>query len=149
MKKKIKWILGCILGAILIFCLVVFIYFRFFFTLDLFEEGPTKKVNLSGWEKLERGMTKAQVAALLGDSVSTFGPGQGTIGGTKISVAETWQYNWKVGISIWGEVHPKSYIVQFGPDGRLASWREPLEENIKPEQSVPGYPPQGVGSPDP
>ena len=145
MKKKTKWIVGGIIGTILAVLLVGFIYFYYFFTINLFEEGPTKDVNLSGWEKLERGMTKAQVTHLLGASASKFGLG---LVSNECSEAETWQYNWKIGLSIWGEVHPKSYIVRFGSDGRLASWREPLE-NIEPEQRVPGHPPQSVGSPDP
>ncbi|GAG95824.1 unnamed protein product, partial [marine sediment metagenome] len=43
------------------------------------------------------------------------------------AVLEIWEYNWTVGISWWGEVHPKSYIVRFESDDTLASWREPLK----------------------
>ena len=147
MKKKTKWILGGITSAIVLVCLAGFIYFQFFFTLDLFEEGPTKEVNLNGWEELERGMSKAEVSSLLGESVSKFGPG--TIGTNDYTVPETWEYSWTIGFSLFGGEHPKAYIVRFGEDGTLASWREPIDEGKNPEQNIGQVSSDGAPSDEP
>ena len=61
MKNKAEWIIGGIFSLIIVVCLVAFIYFHFLSPLDLFKKGPIKKVNLAGWEKLETGMTKADL----------------------------------------------------------------------------------------
>jgi hypothetical protein len=131
MKKKTKWILGSIFSAVVLICLAGFIYFQFFFTLDLdlFEEGPTKQVNLEGWAKLKEGMTREQVIDLLGDSSTKWGPGTFTIGDDEYATSERWEYNWTIGFSLFGGVHPKAYVVYFDENGHLASWREPLETN--------------------
>jgi hypothetical protein len=129
MKRKLKWLLFALVALIVVAALGGFIYFKYFFTLDLFKEGPTTEVNLAGWQKLEKGMTKPQVVNLLGDSSVKYGPGTYTLGGATNTTPETWEYNWTVGFSWLGEVHPKAYVVYFGDDGKLALWREPLETN--------------------
>jgi len=44
-------------------------------------------------------------------------------------MSETWEYNWKSGgLLPFRNDHPKAYIVRFGPDGKLAMWREPVEK---------------------
>jgi hypothetical protein len=134
MNKKAKWILGGIAFLAVLVFLSGFIYFNFFYHFDLFKKGLIKKVNLAGWEKLEKGMTKARVVELLGKSDCGFGPDSGSIGDKKFIVPETWEYNWSVGLSLLGEVHPKAYIVRFDSEGKLTSWREPIEKESKPEQ---------------
>ena len=82
-------------------------------------------------------MSKEKVAELLGEADCRFGPGTRSIDdGPKFTTPETWEYNWTVGLSIFGETHPKSYIVQFDSDSKLSYWREPKEEENKknPEQ---------------
>ncbi|MCK5114140.1 MAG: hypothetical protein KAR11_05185 [Phycisphaerae bacterium] len=137
MKKRTKWILGTGASIVVLFCVAGFIYYQFFFTLDidlgdmhLFEEGPTEKVNLNGWEKLEKGMTKKEVSDLLGEPGSSFGIGGKTIDGNE-PMSETWEYNWTVGLSLFGNAHPRAYVVRFGPDGKLALWREPIDKENK------------------
>ncbi|MBI2438194.1 MAG: outer membrane protein assembly factor BamE [Lentisphaerae bacterium] len=129
MKKKTKWILGSMAGIVLFACLAGFIYFKYFFAIHLFEEGPTTKVTLSGWSKLEKGMTREQVISLLGDSSVKWGPGSFSIGGDEYKTNERWEYNWTIGFSLFGQVHPKAYVVYFDDEDRLASWQEPEETN--------------------
>jgi hypothetical protein len=129
MKRKWKRIL-IVFGTLVLIVLVGgFIYLKYFFTLHLFEDGPTKNANLSGWTKLEEGMTKDQVISLLGDSWAKSGPGSFTLGGTTNTTPERWEYNWKIGLGLFGQVHPKAYVVYFDQDGKLSSWREPIETN--------------------
>jgi hypothetical protein len=111
-------------------CLVVFgggaaVYYRYFFLRDMFREGPTKKVNLAGWQKLEVGMTKQQVISLLGNAASKNGPGTMTMNGETTYDPEFWEYNWTAGLTLFPHPHPKSYHVSFGKEGKLASWGEP------------------------
>ena len=131
MKKKLKWIVIGLLAVVLVATLGGFIYFKYFFTIPipLFEAGPTKEVNLAGWTKLEKGMTRQQVANLLGEASWKSGPGTIALDGAKATMPETWQYNWTAGLSFFGEVHPKAYVVWFGNTGKLVSWREPVETN--------------------
>jgi len=138
MKKRTKWILGTSASLVVLLCVAGFIYFQFFFTIDmsgdwhLFEEGPVNKVNLAGWKKLEKGMSKEEVANLLGEYGSSFNMEGTSISGKKFTMSEIWEYNWSIGLPLFGEAHLKAYIVRFGPDGKLASWREPVErENDK------------------
>ena len=127
MKKRTKWILGTIASLPVLLCIAGFIYFQFFFTIDLdmkglFDDKPIAKVNLLGWEKLEKGMTKEEVANLLGKSAHQF-----TRGSEDNNASETWEYNWSIGLPIFREFHPKAYIVRFDSDGKLVFWREPVE----------------------
>lgn len=91
----------------------------------MFREGPTTKVNLAGWHKLEVGMTKQQVTSLLGNAASKSGPGTTTMSGKTTYNHEFWEYNWTSGITIFPHPHPKSYHVYFDRHGKLASWGEP------------------------
>jgi outer membrane protein assembly factor BamE (lipoprotein component of BamABCDE complex) len=115
---------------LVLLCLIVLgggtvVYVRYFFLQDMFREGPTKKVNLAGWQKLEVGMTKQQVISLLGDAASKRGPETTTMSDRVTYDPEYWEYNWTSGIPILAHPHPKSYSVYFDKEGRLAGWREP------------------------
>jgi len=134
MKKKTKWILGGVALLVVFVSLAGLIYVRFFFEFN-FGEGPAKRVNLAGWAKLEKGMTRKQVIHLLGDSHNKAGASTFTIGDDEFETSERWEYNWTVGIPLFGEVHPKAYVVYFDVDGKLATWREPIEEGNDPKQS--------------
>ncbi len=92
---------------------------------NIFDERPTKRVNLAGWRKLKVGMTKQQVISLLGDAASKTPPGSMTMDKEVISLPELWEYNWQSGLNLFGNPHPKSYAVRFDKDGRLSSWYEP------------------------
>lgn len=129
MKKIVKRTLLGLLVLIMVGSLGAFIYGRYFFTLDLFKEGPTTKVNRAGWSKLEKGMTKEQVTSLLGPRPAGFGPGTSTLAGRTYIISETWEYNWKSGVSLFGETDPRSYTVCFDEEGKLASWRAPSGKN--------------------
>jgi outer membrane protein assembly factor BamE (lipoprotein component of BamABCDE complex) len=108
--------------------------------LDLsFEPGPIKKVDLAGWQQLEIGMTESQVEEVLGKPDSKLGRSTFTLGGEETTTPQTWEYDWTIGLSLVGNTHPKSYLVRFDSDGKLASWREPIDQQdpqSNPEQDA-------------
>ena len=56
---------------------------------------------------------------------------------------------WEQGLEISCELQAESGPLAIGADGRLLFPEETLQDNDDFEQAGPGYPPQGVGSPDP
>jgi len=129
MKTKTKRISIALIVLLVLAMLGGFVYFEYFFTLHLFDDGPTNKVNVAGWSKLEEGMSQQQVIEILGEARTKHGPGTSTFGDITNAIPETWEYNWRVGLSLFGEVHPKAYVVYFDGQGKLASWRAPIETN--------------------
>ena len=138
MKTKTKWILGLSASLPLVIGLAGFMYFNYFFAFDIdfFNEGPTTEVNLAGWQHLEKGMTKPQTIALLGDAPSKSGPSRTVSGGETNTTQEVWAYNWTIGLFSCGEVHPRAYAVYFDEEEKVASWREPLEKEETPEPNL-------------
>ena len=61
--------------------------------------------------------------------------------------ARTAAWNQRLGVSC--ELQGESAPLAIGDDGHLLFPERTLQENEDFEQSVPGYPPQGVGSPEP
>jgi outer membrane protein assembly factor BamE (lipoprotein component of BamABCDE complex) len=79
--------------------------------------GPTKGVDPIAWSQLKVGMSKAEVAALLGNSWAK----------TKTGVSsEWWEYNYQSGFD--GPPSSRAYVVYFDDIGRLVKWREPLHK---------------------
>ena len=141
MKNKKKLIITIVCSSLLVIIGVVFVFYQFFNPFSgLFDEGPIKKVNLAGWEKLEQGMTKQQVIELLGDSERKSGPSKVTFGEgeekEEISIPERWEYNYTIGISLFGGVHDKAYVVYFDKKGLLDYWREPIHKEEKQSQKI-------------
>ncbi len=125
MTRRTKMILLSVLSFVLLSGLAAFVYLEFFWKLDLFPpEHPIKAVKTEGWPKINVGMTKQQVAALLGEAEE-----QGSLGisrgGKKEEPSEWWAYNWS------GSLGPSSraYVVYFDSQGRVYSFSSPKLES--------------------
>jgi len=137
MKRPVKIVLVTAITAmsvvVLLFVLLFvgrFIYFRFFFHLPFFEPGPIKGVQPEAWAKLQVGMTKQEVIALLGESDCRRGPGTREIDGKKeIMTPEFWQYTWTDGLNIFGGPSDKAHAVYFDSDGKVSGFRAPKTAN--------------------
>jgi len=93
--------------------------------------GPIRSVDPEGWKQLCTGMTKQEVVVALGDpqAKKTEGPRTITTNGetTTTPRVEYWEYNWSGGML--GDPHGKAYVVYFDEEGRVKSFREPIEKD--------------------
>ena len=94
---------------------------------DLLHPHPLPAVDQSAWRKLQLGMTKKEVASLIGESIST----SNTITEDG-SETETWQYGWSEGMlpELLEKPSDRAYLVTFA-DGKIISLREPLNSTHK------------------
>ena len=137
MKRPIKIVLVTAITAMSVVVLLVvggLIYFHYFFTVDLpfLEARPIKGVQPEAWAKLQVGMTKQEVIALLGESHCRRGPGTSEIDGKKqIITPEFWQYTWTDGgFHLFGRVpSDKAHAVYFDSDGKVSGFRAPKTAN--------------------
>jgi len=129
MKRPIKILLVTAMSLVVLLFVGGFIYFHFFFKLHLFEPGPIMGVQPEAWAKLQVGMTKQDVIALLGESPRKFGPTTTETDGKKeITMPEFWAYTWSEGLDIFGP-SDKAHAVYFDSDGKVSSFRAPKTAN--------------------
>ena len=132
MKRPIKIVLVIAIAAISVVVLLFvgqFIYFRYFFHIDLpddfFGPRPIPGVQPEAWAKLQVGMTKQEVIALLGEPPSRTGPGTTEADGKKEPTSiEFWQYTWWDGL--FSGPSDKAHVLYFHPDGTLFLFRGPV-----------------------
>ncbi len=129
MKRPIKIMLVTAMSLVVLLFVGGFIYFHFFFKLHLFEPGPIMGVQPEAWAKLQVGMTKQDVIALLGESQRKIGPTTTETDGKKeIVMPEFWAYTWSEGLDIFGP-SDKAHAVYFDSDGKVSSFRAPKTAN--------------------
>jgi len=128
-RKTVLRIALALAAGVCLLLLSAFVYFKFFFKLDLLKEGPTAQVKVEGWPKLQTGMSKDEVASLLGPSSCKTKVESNDKDGKASITMDFWEYNWTGGLSLIASAHPKAYVVYFDKDGKLSSWREPLEKD--------------------
>ena len=133
-KVKIIVILAVALLGALALLVSSYIYVKYFWEFNLPSSHPIRAVNAEGWPKLHSGMTKEEVAALLGESEE-----KGTISvlhdGKDLKTGDWWAYNWS---SAWGH-SPKAYIVNFDSEGKTSSFTGPAPETpAKEPTTTPG-----------
>jgi len=80
-----------------------------------FSEHALPSPDAKAWAQIQVGMTKQQVISLLGDSRSKMMPA---------GKEESWEYGYTLGL-IPLEA-PQAYIVRFGPEGKVSSFRSPV-----------------------
>ena len=132
MKRPIKIVLVTAITTMSVVVLLFvggFIYFHYFFKLDLFKPGPIMSVQPEAWAKLQVGMTKQDVIALLGESQRRVSTGTTEIDGKKeITRPEFWAYTWTEGLDLFGP-SDKAHAVYFDSDGKVSSFRAPKTAN--------------------
>lgn len=129
MKRPIKMVIVTAMSLVVLLFVGGFIYFHYFFKFDIFKPGPIKGVQPEAWAKLQVGMTKQDVIALLGESPHKVGPGTTETDGKKeIVMSEFWAYTWSEGLDIFGP-SDKAHAVYFDSDGKVSSFRAPKTAN--------------------
>jgi len=94
---------------------------------------PAAAVNPDAWKQLHTGMTKQQVLALLGEAPRQMQGESSKVGAPKI--IEPWEF-WEYGyVSAFGAPipHDRAYAVYFDQDGRVSSFREPIDDKDSDE----------------
>jgi outer membrane protein assembly factor BamE (lipoprotein component of BamABCDE complex) len=129
MKRPIKIVLVTAMSVVVLLFVGGFIYFHFFFELDIFNPGPIMGVQPEAWAKLQVGMTKQDVIALLGESQRQVGPTTTETDGKKeIMMPEFWAYTWTEGLDLFVP-SDKAHAVYFDSDGKVSSFRAPKTAN--------------------
>jgi outer membrane protein assembly factor BamE (lipoprotein component of BamABCDE complex) len=126
MNRSVKITLTTTAGAIVILLIGGFIYLHFFFKIE--KAGPIKGVQPDAWAKLQVGMTKQEVGALLGEAPSQLHAEDtetNYITGTvTFTVTDFWEYTWQHGYDM--KPSDKAHIVYFDSSGRVSGFREPI-----------------------
>ncbi|MBU1853468.1 MAG: outer membrane protein assembly factor BamE [Candidatus Omnitrophica bacterium] len=106
----------------------IFVVYRYTIADMVFSPHSLPRVDLDAWGQLQKGMTKEDVIALLGDSHSKTSPVITAESNKTSSVdKEYWEYNWTDGLS--GVFGPslRAYVVYFDGQGKVVSFREPVK----------------------
>ena len=128
MKRPIKIVLVTAMSVVVLLFVGGFIYFHIL-ERNLFKPGPIMGVQPEAWAKLQVGMTKQDVIALLGESPCQVGLGtRETDGKKEIMTPEFWAYTWTEGMDIFGP-SDKAHAVYFDSDGKVSSFRAPKTAN--------------------
>jgi len=132
MKRPIKIVLVTAMSVVVLLFVGGFIYFQIVkhnVSSWLFEPRPIMGVQPEAWAKLQVGMTKQDVIALLGESPHRVGPGTTETDGKKeITTPEFWAYTWTEGLDLFGP-SDKAHAVYFDSDGKVSSFRAPKTAN--------------------
>ena len=129
MKRPIRIVLVTAMSVVVLLFVGGFIYFHYFFKLDLFKPGPIMGVQPETWAKLQVGMTKQDVIALLGESQRRVSTGTTEIDGKKeITRPEFWAYTWTEGLDLFGP-SDKAHAIYFDSDGKVSTFRAPKTAN--------------------
>jgi len=134
MKRPIKIVLVTAIAARSLVVLLFVVSFIYILVIkhnmsSWFEPRPIMGVQPEAWAKLQVGMTKQDVIALLGESPCKGGPSTTEIDGKKeITRPEFWAYTWSEGLDLFGP-SDKAHAVYFDSDGKVSSFRAPKTAN--------------------